>query len=93
MNKYADLEFLSLADRIASDYKSLLEKISGLDDSQDSPINLLAFRVLVEIHQDPQHRTFATVSSCKYCCSWFVCAWSWFRWKPCSWKSIAWTAC
>jgi len=54
VNKYADLEFLSLADRIASDYKSLLEKISGLDDSQESPINLLAFRVLVEIDQSEE---------------------------------------
>jgi DNA-binding MarR family transcriptional regulator len=54
VNKYADLEFLSLADRIASDYKSLLEKISGLNDAQDSPINLLAFRVLVEIHQSEE---------------------------------------
>ena len=57
VNKYADLEFLSLADRIATDYKLLLEKISGLDDSVSSPINLLAFRVLVEIHQSEEPLT------------------------------------
>jgi DNA-binding MarR family transcriptional regulator len=50
MNKYADLEFLSLADKIAADYEALILILMGKEDAEGGKLSPTAMRALIEIH-------------------------------------------
>lgn len=53
VNKYADLEFLSLVDRISKDYNQFVKLLVGAEH-EALPMSHTAFRVLVECHQSEE---------------------------------------